>query len=95
MPHENCYLCGTEAPWWAEVLPQHAFLRDGLVHLTNPWRVESALCGEEAVPYGVRFYTTDAALAHVSMLAALRLDVSCFQCIALDMQFPHGHEVAW
>jgi hypothetical protein len=87
--------CGTEEPWWAPVLPQHAFLRDGLVHLTNPWSKLSALCGEEAVPYGVTFYSTDEAHAYAQMLGGLRLEVSCFFCISIDLQFSHGYEVAW
>ena len=95
MPHRDCTYCGTEGPWWAPVLPQHAFLRDGLVHLTNPWSGVHALCGEEAVPFGVRLYSTDEPLAYARMLADLRLEVSCFYCITLDVEFPHGHAVAW
>lgn len=95
MPHEDCVYCGTESPWWAPVLPQHAFLRDGLIHLTNPWDNRTSLCGSEAVPYGIEFHSTDAALAHAHMLGSLRLEVSCLFCIASDIEFPHGHAVAW
>lgn len=95
MPHDDCRFCGTKGPWWAPVMPQHVFLRDGLIHLTNPWDNRTALCGGEAVPYGVVFHSTDAARAHAQMLGGMRLEVSCLQCIAYDFQYPHGYEVAW
>lgn len=76
-------------------MPQHAFLCDALVHLTNPWCNIVALCGESAVPYGIQLHSTDEALAYARTLAGLRYEVSCFHCIALDFAYPHGFAVGW
>ena len=73
-------------PWWTPLVGSHAFLRDGLVHLTTRWNGARSYCGQDAVPYGVRLHSTDALRAYEQMLVELRLDVSCLQCIAGDMR---------
>ena len=73
--------CGEDPQWWLPVMPSHAFLREGLVHLSLPHEGSRAYCGEDAVPFAVRFYSTDEAQAYGRMLKELEAEVSCFFCL--------------
>lgn len=62
-------------------MPPHAFMQEGLVHMTRRYTVE-AYCGVVAIPYGVELHSTDAALELAKLLAIHDCEVTCFQCIA-------------
>ena len=68
-------------------MPPHAFLQEGLVHMTAPYGA-SAYCGVTAIPYGVELYSTDAALELAKLLAIYDCEVTCLQCIAQMFRWP-------
>lgn len=77
------YWDGTHADeeWWAPTMPPRAFLREGLVHMSRRWDGTQAYCGVEAVPYGVRLYSTDEAREYANMLETLSGEIDCLTCL--------------
>ena len=74
--------CCVDSEWWAPVMPSRAFLRDGLVHMSQPY-AGVAYCSEPAIPYGVQVCSTDAALEYARLLTIGVDEITCLACIVM------------